>query len=221
MPPRRPAPARRPGPPPGLLVAGAIVLVIVIALVVALVGTGGGGGHSTKGSGVTYLDYGSVQVSGSPLPKFDSNSPAKGDGLALPTISGQSPKREPVTISPTDGKQVVVVGAPWCPHCNRELPQLVNLLQSGQLGQLKVTLVVTAQDPNYPNWPPGNWVYDTLHWPATSPVLLDDKSATGASVLGTPAYPYFVFVDSHGQIGSRATGEIGTDAFQQHVQALK
>ncbi|MBV8950416.1 MAG: TlpA family protein disulfide reductase [Actinobacteria bacterium] len=205
---------------------GGVALVIVVALVVALVGSGGGGSGSANGKGktaspVTYLDYPAVEVSGTALRQFDSSSPAKGDGLTLPTIHGQSPKGDAVTISASGGKQVVVVGAPWCPHCNRELPKLVGLLQSGGLGNLKVTLVVTAQQSGAANWPPGNWVYDTLHWPATSPVLLDDKSATAATALGTPAYPYFVFVDSHGQVGSRATGEIGLDVFQQHVQALR
>lgn len=204
------------------MVAGAVAAVVVIALVVALASSGGGGGNRSSTTGTTYLQYGTVQVTGNVLPKYDSNAPAKGDGVPLPTITGQSPRREPVTIGPAAGKQVVIVGAPWCPHCNRELPKLVNALQSGTLGQPKITLVVTAQSPDYPNWPPGNWVYNTISWPATAgPVLLDDKSQTAATALGTPAYPYFVFVDSQGRVGSRDSGEIGIDVFKAHLDALR
>jgi thiol-disulfide isomerase/thioredoxin len=161
-------------------------------------------------------------VTGSPLPRFNSDSPAKGDGLPLPTIRGQSPKGEPITITPTAGKQVVIVAAPWCPHCNRELPLFVSALQSNTLGQPKITLVVSGQDPNSDNWPPGDWIYNKIQWPASiAPVLLDDKSSTAAAALGLPAYPYFVFVDSQGRVGSRATGEISLDTFRAHLQGLR
>jgi hypothetical protein len=222
-PPGRPGPKRRSGPPPAVVVIGAVVLVVVIALVIALAGTGGGGGgKKASPTSPTYLTYGIVHVTGQRLPRFDKNSPAKGDGLPLPTITGQSPRGEPVTIAPIGGKQVIVVGAPWCPHCNKELPILVSAFNSGTLGQAKMTLVVTGQDPNADNWPPGDWVYNTIRWPpAAGPVLLDDKSATAAAALGTPAYPYFVFVDSQGRVGSRDTGEIGLDSFRAHLDALR
>ena len=139
----------------------------------------------------------------------------------VPTIRGKSPKGEPVTIAP-DGKQVIIVAAPWCPHCNRELPPIVSALNGGTLGPVKITLVVSGQRPDYPNWPPGDWVYNTIHWPAQAgPVLLDDKSQTAAGALGLPAYPYFVFVDSQGRVGSRNTGEIGLDTFRSQLQSLR
>jgi thiol-disulfide isomerase/thioredoxin len=204
-------------------VVGGVVVVVVVALVVALASAGGGGsGKKPSTTAPTYLSYGTGQVTGSALPRFNSDSPAKGDGLPLPTIRGQSPKGESITTTPTAGKQVVIVAAPWCPHCNRELPQLLNALQSGALGQPKITLVVSGQDPNSDNWPPGNWVYNTIQWQAsTAPVLLDDKSGTAATALGLPAYPYFVFVDSQGRVGSRATGEISVDTFRTHLQGLR
>lgn len=214
-------PTRRGGPPIGVVVAGGVVLVVVIALVVALVASGGGTKKSAT-TGTTYLQYGTVQVSGNALPPYDSNAPAKGDGLPIPTIIGQSPRKEPATIGPAAGKQVILVGAPWCPHCNRELPKLLDALLSGTLGQPKITLVVTAQSPDYPNWPPGDWVYNTLRWPdSAGAVLLDDKSQTAATKLGTSAYPYFVFVDSQGRVGSRDSGEIGIDVFKAHLDALR
>jgi cytochrome c biogenesis protein CcmG, thiol:disulfide interchange protein DsbE len=218
---RRP-PARRSGPPAGLVVVGGLVAVVVLALVVALAAGGGGGsGKKATTPGTTFLDYGEVQVTGTALPAFNKDQPAKGDGLPLPTIRGQSPKGELVTIAPTNGMQVVIVGAPWCPHCNKELPQVASALQAGTLGQVKVTLVVSGQLSNADNWPPGNWVFNTLHWPSNiAPVMLDDKASTAAAALGTPAYPYFVFVDSQGRVGSRDSGEIGLDKLVAHIRAL-
>jgi hypothetical protein len=65
-------------------------------------------------------------------------------------------------------------------------------------------------------------VYDTVRWPASAgPVLLDDRAQTAAGALGLPAYPYFVFVDSQGRVGSRNTGEIGLDRFRSQLQSLR
>jgi thiol-disulfide isomerase/thioredoxin len=216
---RRPPPRRRTGPPPALLLVGGIVAVVVVALVVALVASGG---SSKKSSSKGQLDYGTVHVSGTALSRFDDKQPAKGDGEVLPTITGQAADGTPVTIAPGTTSQVVVVGAPWCPHCNNELPPLARELSSGTFGPLKLTLVVTGQAPNLPHWPPADWVTNTLNWPtAKAPVVYDDKNATAAQTLGTPAYPYFVFVVSQGKVGSRADGEIGLDAFRQHLQQLR
>jgi hypothetical protein len=201
---------------------GGVAIVVVIALVVALASSGGGGKKSSSTTATTFLEYGTVQATGGALPRFDANAPAKGDGVALPTIRGRSPKGEPVTISPIDGKQVIIVAAPWCPHCNNELPKIVSAINSGTLGQVKIRLVVTGQQPNAPGWPPGDWVYNTMHWPASAGiVLLDDKSQTASTALGLPAYPYFVFVDSQGRVGSRNTGEIGLDTFRAQLQNLR
>lgn len=232
---RRPPPRKRPVArgrqprPTGFIVGVAVVIVIGIAALVAVVASGSGGSKNTtskkSGDGTTSagtIQYGKVTVAGSPLRQFDENQPAKGDGAALPTITGQSPTGASVTIQPGGGPQVVIVGAPWCPHCNRELPKTVKALTDGSLGHPRITLVVTAQQPSYPNWPPAEWVASTLHWPTNlAPVMLDDKDTTAASALGTPAYPYFVFVDSQGKVGSRLTGEIGLDVFKQHLDALR
>ena len=230
---RRPPPRKRPvararrARPTGFIVGVAVVVVIGLAALVAVVASGGGSNNASNKSGggsttAGTLQYGKVTVTGNALSQFDENQPAKGDGAALPTITGQSPTGGSVTIEPGGGPQVVVVGAPWCPHCNRELPKMVQALNSGSLGHPRVTLVVTAQQPSYPNWPPARWVSSTLHWPTNlAPVMLDDKDTAAATALGTPAYPYFVFVDSQGKVGSRLTGEIGLDVFQQHLQALR
>lgn len=228
---RRPPPKKRPTAknrsprrrPTGLYVVLAIVVVVGVAAVAAFKAGGSGSTKKATGSnGQQLLDYGKVAVSGSPLPAFDAASAAGGDGAALPTITGESPDKTPVTVSPTNGRQVVVVGAPWCPHCNNELPPLARALAAGTLGDIKITLVVTGQQPNAPHWPPGIWIDKTLHWPtAKAPVLLDDKNLAAATALSTPAYPYFVFVDSQGRVGSRADGEIGLAAFRKKYAELR
>lgn len=227
---RRPPPRKRPAAknrsprrrPTGLYLALGVIVVVGIAAVAAFAAGGGSNNKQAKGAnGQVLLDYGKVSASGSQLQPFDASNAAAGDGAPIPTITGASPDRTPVTISPTGGKQVIVVGAPWCPHCNNELPPLARALASGSLGDIKLTLVVTSQQPNAPHWPPGDWINNTLHWPAAkAPVILDDKQGTAAAALNTQAFPYFIFVDSQGKVGSRATGEIGLDAFRQHYADL-
>jgi hypothetical protein len=214
------APRRR---PTGLYLVLGVIVVVGVAAVAAFAAGGGSDAKKAKGAnGQVLLDYGKVTASGSPLQPFASSNPAAGDGDPIPTITGESPDRTPATVSPSVGKQVVIVGAPRCPHCNNELPPLARALASGSLGDIKATLIVTSQQPNAPHWPPGDWINTTLHWPAAkAPVILDDKNGTAASALNTGAFPYFVFVDSNGKVGSRATGEIGLDAFRQKYAALR
>jgi thiol-disulfide isomerase/thioredoxin len=201
-----------------------LVVAIGIAAIVAAVAAGGGHDKTTTtdASGRKLIEYGKVTTSGKALTKFESSQPAVGDGEPLPTITGQSPTGTPVTVAPGNGPQVVIVGAPWCPHCNNELPPLARALRSGELGNPRVSLVVTSQQPDAPHWPPGEWVVDTLDWPTDrAPVVFDDKNMTAATTLGTPAYPYFIFVDSQGRVGSRITGEIGLDTFRSRLQQLR
>ena len=67
-------------------------------------------------------------MTGDALPRLadDGDDPAIGE--TPPTLQGYSFDGTPITIGPDsgDGKATMVVFlAHWCPHCNREVPRLV------------------------------------------------------------------------------------------------
>ena len=106
--------------------------------------------------------------------------------------------------------------AHWCPHCQREVPPLVDHLADDPLpAGIDLVTVATATDPSRPNYPPSAWL-ESAGW--TAPTIADSPEGTAAMALGLPGYPYFVAVDSQGRVVARTSGEITTDQFDQLVR---
>ena len=112
----------------------------------------------------------------------------------------------PITVGgPTDGPTMVVYLAHWCPHCNREVPELIKLNDSGDLPEeLTVVGVSTSSDPTYPNYPPSTWLADK-GWPWTA--MADDQASTAFVVSGGSGFPYLVILDADGKVVARDSGE--------------
>jgi len=140
-------------------------------------------------------------------------------GVKVPTVEGEDYADNPTAIAPgQDGPMMIVVMAHWCPHCNREVPLLVEWGQSGDVPQnLHVVGVSTAAREGTDHFPPGTWLADEMGW--TWPVIADDEAQTAALALGTPAYPYLMFVDADGNLMGRVTGERPIEEIQQFADA--
>jgi thiol-disulfide isomerase/thioredoxin len=200
---------------------GGLAVVVVIAVVVAVVA--GGGGSSAK---ATAFETSPVQVSGTPLPQYDSTkSPDPGVGKTIPTLTGKSVfDGGSITIGPdggTGGKgkpQMIVFVAHWCPHCQAEVPRLVALAKSGTFDGIEVNAVATATNAQYPNYPPSAWL-KRVEWPFS--VMADSKTTTAAQAYGLSAYPYFVLVNSDGTVAGRGTGELPPAELKANLDALK
>jgi len=126
-----------------------------------------------------------VKVSGTPLPQYDStksSDPAIGD--TIPTLTGKSiDDGSEVTIGPDSGgkPQVIVFVAHWCPHCQAEVPRLVQLADDGAFDGVQVSAVATATNEQADNYPPSAWLKNEK-WPF--PVLADDAKGTAAQAYG-------------------------------------
>jgi thiol-disulfide isomerase/thioredoxin len=123
-----------------------------------------------------------------------------------------------VTIAPTVKPQVVMFLAHWCPHCQAEVPRIVDLAKMGAFKGIDVAAVATGTSPEAPNYPPSAWL-KRENWPF--PVMVDSASGTAAEAFGLSSYPYFVFVDAQGAVVGRAAGEIPPSDLQKILNALE
>ena len=116
------------------------------------------------------------------------------------------PRSQSAVAIKADGKpKLIVFLAHWCPHCQREVPVVQAWIDAnGMPAGVELISVVTAIDPNRPNYPPDAWLASE-HWQV--PVIVD---ATGqvATSYGLTAFPYWVAVGADGTVAQRLTGEL-------------
>jgi cytochrome c biogenesis protein CcmG/thiol:disulfide interchange protein DsbE len=195
------------------LILGAVALVLIVAVVIAASASGGG----DQAAKATDNETGTVTVDGAALPRYGDTSIDTAIGDTIPTLSGVSFDGSPVTIGPTGKPGVVIFVAHWCPHCQREVPLIVDLAKSGGFKGIDVATVATGTNATYPNYPPSAWL-KRENWPF--PVMVDSLQQTAAVAYGLSAYPYFVAVNAKGQVVGRETGEIAPADIKKILSAL-
>ncbi len=210
-----------------------IGLVAVVALVVGIIVFVGGGDDSdtnasentSDSSGIASLPTSQpVTVTGTPLAPFDSSaSPDPAFGLDAPGLSGLNFSGEPMVVEPgTGGPYMLVYLAHWCPHCNAEVPKLIDWKNSGAVpAELQVIGIATAVSKDSANYPPAVW-FSNKGWPW--PVLVDEAAGEGeagkaAVAYGASGWPYFVIVGADGKVKARVSGAIEISDLQPIVDA--
>jgi thiol-disulfide isomerase/thioredoxin len=195
------------------VVAAVVILAAVVAAVTAL----GGDDHdvtvptSSPSSGTTLpiAQNRAVTVQGTALAPYpqEANAADPGIGQLAPTLVGQSFDGSPVTIGgPSPQPTLVAFVAHWCPHCNVEVPRLVQWIGAGGPPKdLRIVAVSTGVDKSAPNYPPSSWLAK-LKWP--EPVMADSADATAAQAYGLAFYPYLVVLGTDGKVLGRTTGEL-------------
>lgn len=128
-------------------------------------------------------------------------------GAAMPVVEGAGFDGRPITIGgPTDGPTMYVFLAHWCPHCNDEIPELIELENRDGLPEgVNVVAISTGVDPSAPNYPPSDWLTNRS-WPSQWPVLADSAESTGFVVSGGGGFPYLLIADADGTVVDRASG---------------
>ena len=117
---------------------------------------------------------------------------------------------------------MVVFLAHWCPHCNNEIPRLIELEEAGRFpDDLKVVAVSTAVASDRPNFPPSEWIVEK-GWPWL--VMADDydftkRTLVGAEAFGVNAFPFITVVDAGGTVLTRWSGESEPDDFIAKLDA--
>lgn len=206
-----------------------VFVVVAIAAIMAIAVTGSkdkvaGGGASPSGGTVVPsgdLDFGTVEVSGTPLvqrtPSSTDADPAV--GATIPEVTGQQFDGSSISIGPSGKPKVVMFVAHWCPHCQAEVPRVQEWLDAGGMpSDVDLYAVATGTASNRPNYPPGEWLR-SKGW--SVPTLVDDEQSTAASAFGLSAYPFFVVVDGSGKVVLRTSGELTEDQWNALLEAAR
>jgi thiol-disulfide isomerase/thioredoxin len=169
-------------------------------------------------AGQATAETGTVSVTGTALPQFPSgggSDPAV--GRQAPELRGTGFDGQARSITRDGTPKVVIFLAHWCPHCQREVPLVVDWLAGGRPAGVELVSVATGTDEHQPNYPPSAWLARE-GW--TVPVLADDAAGTGARAFGLSAFPYFVFLDADGKVVQRTAGELPIDQLQAAVRRI-
>lgn len=229
--PTAPAPPKGspPAPKRGLLIGAIVGALVVAALVIAIVVSGGDDDGdeaqattvpaATEPGSVAPAEQQPVSVTGDALPELPREGADTAVGLAPPALSGYSFDGSPVAVTPGGTAKMVVFLAHWCPHCNAEIPRLLDWQAQGRVPEgLEIIGVATGTDSSAPNYPPSQWLAD-FAWPW--PVLADSETFDAARGYGVNGYPFFVVVGPDGLVKARFSGEADVDTIDAVVrQAL-
>ena len=194
----------------GKFIVGAIIAIVIGGAAIVAISSSGSKSDTATGA---ISEFSDITVTGDALPAFDSVSTAVDTaiGMPAPIISGKGFTGTSITTEGSGTPMLVVFLAHWCPHCQREVPLLVQWEKDGKTPTgIDVIAVATGTDPANPNYPPSEWLARE-QFPALWPVIADSKDKAAANAFGLSGYPYFVLVDAQGNVFKRASGEVSMD----------
>ena len=194
----------------GKFIVGAIIAIIIGGAAIVAISSSGSDSASTS-DGIS--EFSDITVSGEALPSFDSVSTATDAaiGLPAPVVSGKGFTGTEITTDGAGTPTLLVFLAHWCPHCQREVPLLVEWEKNGKTPTgVDVIAVATGTDPANPNYPPSEWLARE-EFPALWPVIADSADKKAANAFGLSGYPFFVLVDAQGKVFMRLSGEVPMD----------
>jgi thiol-disulfide isomerase/thioredoxin len=185
--------------------AGIVLIAVVVIFVVALMG----GDGSDGGDGGTPSAAGEVTVEGAP------RDTQLAPGESVPSFT--APELFGGTVDWNDyagAPAVLSVWAPWCPHCQVELPVLDGVMKDhAGVGFVTITTAVDAQ----PGPTPEEYMQENE---LDFPVAVDDATGTLASAFGIQVFPTLYFVNSDGTVDAALTGEVDEATLQATIDAL-
>ncbi len=181
---------------------GSIAAAIAIAAIVAVAT------QSSSDDVVTGVEeFNSVEVTGNPLPQYSDSASDTAIGMTAPVLTGKGFTGNTIVTGP-GAPTLLVFLAHWCPHCQREVPLLVQWNRDGLVPSgVDVIGIATSSDPASPNFPPSEWLARE-EFPALWPVMTDSGEKTAATAMGVSGFPFFVLLDSNGKVALRVSGEI-------------
>ena len=203
----------------GFILAVAGIVVLGLAAVAFFV--------TTRGEGAATAEAGeqvaAVEVEGESLAPMPGGvlvtdpSTEPSFGQVAPTLVGTDFDGNEVTIGADGSPKVIYFLAHWCPHCQREVPEVQSLINADRVPDgLEIYAVSTAVDRGRGNFPVSTWLDDE----GFTPVTMRDSAASEALLaFGNGGFPFAVYLDGDHQVIARSSGELGSDGIEQLWQA--
>jgi thiol-disulfide isomerase/thioredoxin len=175
----------------------AIVAVFAVVVLAAMFFSGGGdgddGGFAPSAPGTVSIERegGPMLAAGEDVPDFDAPALEGGGTIAWSDVEG----------TPT----VLSIWAPWCPHCQAELPRLSAGVDARP--ELQLVTITTAYGAQPGPTPPEYMADEALSFP----VAVDDDAQTLLQGFGVESFPTTYYVASDGTVVTATTGEVPAD----------
>ena len=150
---------------------------------------------------------GPTEVFGTALPKFEQLEDDPAVGRTPPAVVGTDLLTgEPVRIIDQGRPIVIAFYAHWCPHCQSEVAELTEWLETNELpAGVDFYAVSVLEDPARGNHPPDQWLADE-GW--RYPVVADTPALSVVDAFGLQSVPYLVAVDAENEVRLRFAGNI-------------
>ena len=202
----------------------AVALVVVVVALAGTIAIGLSSGTSAPSvdddnGAIITGQFQDVTVTGTALPTLPREGSDPALDTAAPTLSGYDFRGNPISVNtPEDTRNTLLVFlAHWCPHCNEEVPRLVEWREKGLIpDNLRVVGIATGSRNDAPNWPPSDW-FEEKKWPFE--VMADSEEQTAAVAYGLSAYPFMAVVDAEGILRTRFSGQVETTALTEIINA--
>lgn len=192
------------------IVGGVVGLGLIVAIAVSAVSGAGNDDDSVA--------FREVTVEGENLPTF-AGDPASdtAPGMSAPTVTGEGLDGSTVSIAPDGDPKVIVFLAHWCPHCQAEVPRVVEWLEAGNKPEnVDFYAISTLAQRLRGNWPPSDWLASE-GWDV--PTIQDNESSSASAAFGMAGTPFWVVLDGNNEVLFRISGEI-TQGGMDAVNAL-
>ena len=150
---------------------------------------------------------GPTEVFGTALPKFEQLEDDPAVGRTPPVVVGTDLLTGEVVRITNQGRPIVIAFyAHWCPHCQKEVAELTEWLETNELpAGVDFYAVSVLEDSTRGNHPPTRWLADE-GW--QYPVVADTPALSVVDAFGLQSVPYLVAVDAENEVRLRFAGNI-------------
>ncbi len=151
---------------------------------------------------------GPTQVSGTALPKFEQLEDDPAVGRTPPVVVGTDLLTGDAVRIESQGRPIVIAFyAHWCPHCQAEVADLTEWLETNELpAGVDFFAVSVLEDSTRGNHPPEKWLRDK-GW--QHPVMADTSALSVVDAFGLASVPYLVAVNADNAVVLRFAGNVG------------
>ena len=82
---------------------------------------------------------------------------------------------------------------------------------------IRVVSIATSINPTRANYPPHIW-FENEQW--NIPVIVDNSDSDIARAMGVSSFPFFIVIDSNGDVSLRVAGRLGIDSLERLFELI-